>query len=294
MAEYCIFQQNFDCFLYLNKPLNLNKDFEFNKKKLIEHGAQIPSKFSIIFSEEECVDHGYLNGLIYIIKFLRDPENYYYDLNLRQFYENDYLQLLIFVGINDVDTNMFIYGKSKILNHFGSNLSTLKYSSLLTLSIKYINYEAAQFLIEKGGLDKSYNSIHVREAVYTGNLKMVKLTVENGGVFNTEVIVSSAITHCNLPILNYFVEKNIKFSDGFKLIQSCITGNLKLVKILINNGNYQIADLQKSLYVSCQHCHYNIAKFLIKKGFKLDMNNVYRIMGDPKISKLIKKNFKID
>ena len=71
MAEYCIFQDKFEPYIYLNKPLNKNKD------RIIEHGAQIPSNFVIIKNLINFCDEGYLNKLkLLSLKELRESLKY--------------------------------------------------------------------------------------------------------------------------------------------------------------------------------------------------------------------------
>ena len=102
MAEYSIFQENFDPVLYLKRPLILSEGFDFNKQRIIEHGSQIPSKFYNNFTEEhENIDHGYLN-------LLNDYDDKEY------IYKNDYLELIKFLNREDILENGTKYGGPKV------------------------------------------------------------------------------------------------------------------------------------------------------------------------------------
>ena len=191
MTEYCIFQKDFDPFLYLQKPLDLNKDFKFNSKRFIEHGAQIPT----IFSEKYYLEFSIHSGFLNIIK-----QKFNIDIIL----ENDYLQLFIFISkFSKIKYyRILVKSKEKISNYFVDNSKSEDLDEYANYCASHDNIFALKKLIKRG-INLSYDELLDEACDYDSNFKVFKFLLENGATSQKFTNLEKSFFNNNSRLINY-------------------------------------------------------------------------------------------
>lgn len=270
MDDYCVFQQHFDIFLYINDRQKINKE------NLIKNGGQIPSILCKNFSSsEEIMDHAYLNCLnnfkfdkidylfkmdyLQIFKFIekqfykfikrdRFPYlNYYlatrmknkifnYVFDFKKFNLNDLNQMLIYVS--DKPYEIMDDEKIKLFVNLGANDNRALYSC-----IRFNKYESIKFLLKNGFI--LYNN-YFTIAFVECNLKTIKLLLKNGANINDNngEPLKFSLKFLNFEIVKFLIDNgaDINYIDGQYLLYSIERLDLDSVKLLVNSGidvNYE-------------------------------------------------------
>ena len=266
MSEYCVFQKFFDPFLYLQKPLDLNKDFESNKHKIIEHGCQIPSKFIDNYSQEENLDLCSLNKI---------KKN---ELKIKYILKNDYLELFIFFKLHDkiyLILDNEIVGK-KIINYLCDNYPNELY--------KY-RYDFAKIMIKKPGFFTSDDFIYFNNK---SNFDMVKLLINNGVDTSNQDLIRK---YCgNYQNLKFLIDKGFKNHNYIPFYKCCEHGMYKNFKLLLKNGNTEFSVSESNIIfeTAIESQNFHLVRLLIYYGFHEDFkknitlnspcNNVIRLL----------------
>ena len=290
MSEYCIFQKDFDPFLYLQKPLYLNKDFNLNSKRFVEYGAQIPSKFSNNFTIKNKIDHGFLNCLSKHIDHI-------------YIYSMDYLTLLKFLNPPEFIHYGICYGGKLISKYVCDLLPNIARRELLIHSVFHDNYESTFLLLQKGidlqdfDEESEFLMTPLEAALENLNFKIAEVLINFG--FSIYPVFRSS--NLNLDVLKFAINYVDDFQRPELLIclnSACSKNNYEISKLLIESGVQ--CDINECLKVTFfnKNPNYQLVKYLTEKSPNLNDSYLFQCCCSHKNIKLaelfIKNGFNVE
>lgn len=226
MAEYCIFQKDFDSYLYIQREDNWIHNF--NKQKILEFAAQIPKKLCKFFSDEEKIDHGYLNCL--------QKVNHKKDLQLYVL-KNDYLNLTIFLKIFNKENIDKLLPESglKITKYFFEYINSSNIESFLVHSVETGNYYIVNRIIDEGyNFEEDEKYIFLNKAFIRKNYNIAELLLTKLRYSQDEI--EDSVLDAKLEAVKFLLKKGYKITRQINLADACFCVNYELVQLLIDNG----------------------------------------------------------
>lgn len=294
MDEYFLFQKIFDPFIYINDRKQINKE------NLIKHGGQIPSFFRENYILEELIDHGFLN-LLKKNEKLEDLKIY--------LYEQDYLQLFLFLRFQVSFTKMSKYGKEKILRFFINNLLEeyiyffLDFDNLIALHLylenglvitknhylyacRFSGLKIINFLFNNGYL---INVDCIENSLENKNIEVFKFLINKGIIVTPRCvnIILRSSRFDTVKMLEFLIENNTNLTDGNNLVFACRYCNFEVIKILLDNGADVNYNNSLCLFTACENLNFNVLKLLIEKGANIN-NGIFIFACKQGLTKLVK------
>lgn len=130
---------------------------------------------------------------------------------------------------------------------------------------------------EKEELQDIY--INLFDFVTNGDLENIKKLLFKNPDLNLNFLVSKrswqpksliefALSFEHIEIVDYLINNfksiNLHISDDYLMRHACISGNLKLIKKLLELTNYNYSTLNNSFILACHYGHLEVIKYLLK------------------------------